>query len=108
MSQLFVPFECADCGGLRESTLRGYRCVKCGDVLPGQDIELEHGEVVVTLAVAGYTHREDCADCKSGATSAHDYVSESDLLDYDTAEAAGFDGTGRDGDPRFPYRKGDL
>ncbi|GAA1884195.1 GGDEF domain-containing protein [Asanoa iriomotensis] len=30
------------------------------------------------------------------------------LLSFDEAEAAGFDGTGRDGDPRFPYTADDL
>lgn len=29
-------------------------------------------------------------------------------LDFDAAEAAGFDGTGRDGDPRFPYTTADV
>jgi len=29
-------------------------------------------------------------------------------LDADTVEAAGLDSTGRDGDPRFPYRAADL
>ena len=29
-------------------------------------------------------------------------------LTYDEAEAAGFDGTGRDGDPRWPYHESDL
>jgi len=29
-------------------------------------------------------------------------------VDFDTAEAAGFDGTGRDGDPRFPYTAADV
>lgn len=29
-------------------------------------------------------------------------------VDFDTAEAAGLDGTGRDGDPRFPYTRRDV
>jgi hypothetical protein len=31
-----------------------------------------------------------------------------DLLASDEAEALGYDGTGRDGDPRFPYRWSNL
>jgi len=29
-------------------------------------------------------------------------------LDFDAVEAIGLDGTGRDGDPRFPYTRDNL
>ena len=32
-------------------------------------------------------------------------MDDEDLLTFDQAEAAGLDGTGRDGDPNFPHRK---
>jgi hypothetical protein len=51
-------------------------------------------------------------DVDTYATSEPDHdtrATEGDrVLSFDEAEAAGFDGTGCDGDPRFPYHASDL
>ena len=68
----------------------------------------EHAFAGIETKVRDYVSALDVSGVSVEQVYPGHVVAEDDLVDFDTAEAAGFDGTGRDGDPRFPYTAADV
>lgn len=93
-----VQAECRACGHVETDVTElemwndyGVPCLHCN---------AKDGETVWTTLSAGGTTEVRTLTFKDGELV--------DPVDFDTAEAAGLDGTGRDGNPRFPFTVDDV